>query len=109
MATATAQYTTESKFGASKDVISTIMIYLSIGLYAMYGSKLVEMKCFRDLFNCSIYRLVFLLVLFVPTVTNAPHLAFAIVLFYVITLQLVADYEKKSTMAFAAALTDQLK
>jgi len=72
-----------------------VAIALFIPLYALSLSRIKLPDYIQNLFGNTIFRIVFLSLLLIFRFDNAPHLAFAIALIFVLTMENISTMEVK--------------
>lgn len=88
--------------------VVSVILALFIGLYALNLGKMELPPYIRNLFNNTIFRIVFLSLLLVYRLDNAPHVALAVALAFVLTLDYLGHSEAKENFAYLEAFTNQL-
>jgi len=85
----------------------TVLLALFIPLYALNLGKM-ELPCYiRNLFNNTIFRIVFLSLLLVYRFENAPHVALSVALVFVLTLDYLGNRETKENFAYLESFQNQ--
>jgi hypothetical protein len=73
---------------------------LFLGLYAIALSRMELPPFVRELFNNSIFRVVFLTLLLTQNFDNAPHVALTVALIFVVTLHYINEQEVEEELAY---------
>ena len=86
----------------------SVILALFIGLYALNLGKMELPHYIRNLFNNTIFRIVFLSLMLVYRFENSPHVALTVALAFVLTLDYLGHSEAKENFAYLEAFSNQL-
>lgn len=85
----------------------TVILALFIILYGVNLGKM-ELPCYiKNLFNNTIFRIVFLSLLLVYRFDNSPHVSLTIALAFVLTLDYLSVHEAKENFAYLESFENQ--
>jgi hypothetical protein len=82
---------------------------LFLGLYAITASRVKLPPYLKNLFNNSIFRVMFLAFLLTQNFNKVPHVAFIMSLVFVMTLQALGEEEIKENFAYLEAYSNSMK
>lgn len=86
-----------------------VLTALFLGLYGYTLSRVELPDYIRNLFNNAIFRVVFLSLMLVYNFNSAPHVAIAIALIFVLTMQKISEQETKENFAFLESFQSHLR
>ena len=85
-----------------------VLVALFIGLYALNLGKMKLPTYIKNLFNNTLFRIVFLSLMLVYRFDNAPHVALAVALAFVLTLDYLSTDQIKENFEYYEAFKYQL-
>lgn len=84
-----------------------VLIALFIPLYALSLSRMDLPDYIRNLFNNTLFRIVFLALLLIFRFDKAPHVAFTVALIFVLTLDNISNKEVMENLTYLESLKQQ--
>jgi len=88
---------------------AAVMIALFVALYGLNLGRIELPGYIRNLFNNSIFRVVFLSLLLVFNFNKAPHVAIAVALIFVLTLNYLNQLEVRENFSYLETLKQKVK
>ena len=85
-----------------------VLVALFIGLYALNLGKMKLPDYIKNLFNNTLFRIVFLSLMLVYNFNNAPHVALTIALAFVLTLDYLSAEQIKENFEYLESFRQQL-
>jgi hypothetical protein len=89
--------------------IIAVIVALFVVLYAFNLGKM-QLPCYiKNLFNNTIFRILFLSLLLIYNFESAPHVALTVALVFVLTLEYMSHDEIKENFAYLESFMNQQK
>ncbi|QKF93943.1 hypothetical protein QKU48_gp0485 [Fadolivirus algeromassiliense] len=85
-----------------------VVVALFIGLYALNLGKMKLPTYIKNLFNNTLFRIVFLSLMLVYRFDNSPHVALTVALVFVLTLDYLSTEQIKENFEYYEAFKSQL-
>lgn len=86
-----------------------VVLALFIVLYALNLGKM-ELPCYiRNLFNNTIFKIVFLSLLLIYPFEHSPHVALTVALVFVLTIEYLNNREIKENFAYLESFENQIQ
>lgn len=86
-----------------------ILAALFIYLYALNLGKMKLPNYIMNLFNNTIFKIVFLSLLLIYNFENSPHVALAVALVFVLTLDYLNAHQAKENLAYFESFRNQIQ
>ncbi len=88
--------------------VVAVLIALFMGLYALNLGKMKLPDYIKNLFNNTLFRIVFLSLLLVYNFEKSPHVALTVALVFVLTLDYINAQQVKENFAYFEAFRNQI-